>query len=92
SGVGGLRGSVNQSGFSVLAVLGSSGSLVEADLPVLEPLDGALPLGVSLVVDGFLEDSDSLVLLLFVFLPWFGPARGLHHHRLHHHYAFSYGI
>ncbi|GKE62866.1 hypothetical protein Tco_1513233, partial [Tanacetum coccineum] len=45
-----------------------------ADLPVLELLDGALPLEVSLVVDGLMEDYDSLVLLLFVFLPWFGPA------------------
>ncbi|GJW77025.1 hypothetical protein Tco_0138707 [Tanacetum coccineum] len=53
-----------------------NGSFAEADLPVLEPLVGALPLGVSLVVDGFLEDSDSLVLLLFVFLPWFGLAGG----------------
>ncbi|GKD32564.1 hypothetical protein Tco_1248073, partial [Tanacetum coccineum] len=44
------------------------GSFV-ADLPVLDPLLRSLPFGVSLEEDGFLEDSDSLVCLLFVFLP-----------------------
>nr|GEX01694.1 hypothetical protein [Tanacetum cinerariifolium] len=48
----------------------------QADLPVLDPLVGALPFGVSLVVDGFFKDSNYLVLLLLVFLPWFGPAGG----------------
>ncbi|GKE21098.1 hypothetical protein Tco_1432610, partial [Tanacetum coccineum] len=47
-----------------------------ADLGVLELFYRAVHLEVSLVVDGFLEDSNSLVLLLVVFLPWFGPAEG----------------
>ncbi|GKD97105.1 hypothetical protein Tco_1381002 [Tanacetum coccineum] len=63
------RSSITTSG------IGSSNSFcVVADLPVLELLVGFLPLEVSLLVDGFMEDSNSLVLLLFVFLPWFGPA------------------
>ncbi|GJZ31624.1 hypothetical protein Tco_0576671 [Tanacetum coccineum] len=44
-------------------------SWIVANLPILELFDRALPLEVSLMVDGFLEDSDSLVLLLFVFVP-----------------------
>nr|GFA74179.1 hypothetical protein [Tanacetum cinerariifolium] len=36
---------------TVSAIISSTGSFAGADLPVLEPLDGALPLGVSLVVD-----------------------------------------
>ncbi|GJZ25485.1 hypothetical protein Tco_0569738 [Tanacetum coccineum] len=47
----------------------STGSFAGADLLVLEHLVRVLPFGVSLVVDGFFEESDSLVLLLLVFLP-----------------------
>ncbi|GKG46044.1 hypothetical protein Tco_0498490, partial [Tanacetum coccineum] len=65
-----------------------TGSFARADLPVLEPLDEALPLEVSLVEDGFLEDSNSLVLLLLVFFyPGLVQLEGLHHH-----HAFFYGL
>ncbi|GKF72514.1 hypothetical protein Tco_0208628, partial [Tanacetum coccineum] len=53
------------------------GVLGLGDLPVLEDLDGGLPLVDSLGVEDFFEDSVSfLVLLFFVSLPWFGPAEG----------------
>nr|GFD11105.1 hypothetical protein [Tanacetum cinerariifolium] len=46
------------------------------DLPDLEVFAGDLPLDDSLEVDDFIDGSDSLVLLLLDFLPWFGPAEG----------------
>ncbi|GKB79808.1 hypothetical protein Tco_0946703 [Tanacetum coccineum] len=49
------------------------GSYVVIDLPDLEVLVGDLPLDDSLEVDDFFDGSDSLVLLLLVFLPWFSP-------------------
>ncbi|GKG36286.1 hypothetical protein Tco_0443964, partial [Tanacetum coccineum] len=45
-------------------------------LPDLVVLAGDLPLDDSLEVDDFCDGSDSLVLLLLVFLPWLGPAEG----------------
>nr|GEU49830.1 hypothetical protein [Tanacetum cinerariifolium] len=47
----------------------STESSTVADLPALEPLVEASPLEVSLVVVVFLDDSDSLVILLLDFLP-----------------------
>nr|GEY69851.1 hypothetical protein [Tanacetum cinerariifolium] len=67
-GVGGL-GVLIASSITTIAVGSLTSSFAVADLPILELFDRALPLEVSLVVDGFLEDFESLVLLLFFFLP-----------------------
>ncbi|GKD46198.1 hypothetical protein Tco_1270843, partial [Tanacetum coccineum] len=72
-----FKPSVSRRSSITTSAIGSSiGSYTVADLPVLELLDGTLPLEVFLVVDGFMKDYESLVLLLFVFLPWFGPTEG----------------
>ncbi|GJS64786.1 hypothetical protein Tco_0679350 [Tanacetum coccineum] len=46
------------------------------DLLDFKVLGGELPLDVSFEVDDFLDDLDSLVRLLLVFVPWFSQAEG----------------